>query len=272
MTPETAPPLPPLATLGRDLLAVPRWRVAASLALPFALFAGYWAFAAGGWWVPAVGCVVALSFVTYGSISHDLVHRSLGLPRWWNDTFLTAVELLLLRSGRAYRLAHLNHHARYPHTDDPEGRAAHGSAVSALLCGPTYFICLWVWAVGVHPAHRPRLVAEAVVVLAFVAAAIAACPVTVVPLVYVALAHLGGWVVPFTTAYLPHTPHGDSPLTQTRRFRGLVARLVALDHLYHLEHHLYPAVPHHRWPELARRLDPHLDRAGVPRVSLGGWS
>ena len=270
MVAEHPPPLPTLAELGRDLLTVPWWRVLASLALPFVLFAGYWAFAWSGWWPPAAGCVVALSFVTYASTSHDLVHRSLGLPRRWNDALLTAVELLLLRSGRAYRLAHLNHHARYPHADDPEGKAAHGSAVSALLSGPTYFIRLWVWAVRTHPAHRPRLVAEAAAVVGGVAAGVGLAGVTLAPLVYVGLAYLGTWVVPFATSFVPHTPAGDSPLTRTRRFRGRLARLVAFDHLYHLEHHLYPAVPHHRWPDLARRLDPHLDRAGVPRVSVGG--
>ena len=44
--------------------------------------------------------------------------------------------------------------------------------------------------------------------------------------------------------------------------------MLALGHLYHLEHHLYPAVPHQNWPELARRLDPHLRRAGVRPVRL----
>jgi beta-carotene hydroxylase len=46
-------------------------------------------------------------------------------------------------------------------------------------------------------------------------------------------------------------------------FRGWFVRLIAFDHLYHLEHHLYPAVPHHHWKHLAQRLDPHLARAGV---------
>ena len=64
-----------------------------------------------------------LSFVTYGSISHDLVHRTMGLPRWVNEFFLTIIELLAFRSGHAYRLAHLHHHARFPHEDDIEGAA-----------------------------------------------------------------------------------------------------------------------------------------------------
>jgi fatty acid desaturase len=38
---------------------------------------------------------------------------------------------------------------------------------------------------------------------------------------------------------------------------------------YHLEHHLYPEVPSHNLPELSRRLDGCLRRAGVrPRRVL----
>jgi beta-carotene hydroxylase len=94
---------------------------------------------------------------------------------------------------------------------------------------------------------------------------------SVAPAVYVGLAYAGTWVVPLATAYIPHSPDGADPLRQTRRFRGPLARLLGCEHLYHLEHHLYPAVPHHRWPELARRLDPVLDRAGVPAVRLEPW-
>jgi len=35
-----------------------------------------------------------------------------------------------------------------------------------------------------------------------------------------------------------------------------------------LEHHLYPQVPHHNWPELGRRLDPYFAQAGVRPVRL----
>ena len=39
--------------------------------------------------------------------------------------------------------------------------------------------------------------------------------------------------------------------------------MIALEHLYHLEHHLYPAVPHHHWKKLADRLEPVFEREGV---------
>jgi beta-carotene hydroxylase len=265
------PHRPTLGELGHDLLDVPRWRVARSLVAPFALAAAYFGFALAGRWPLAIGCVGALSFVTYGSVSHDLVHRALRLSKRWNEFFLTAIELLMLRSGRAYRLAHLNHHACYPDApDDPEAAAAHGGPIAALASGPLFFLRLWWWAVRRHPAHRARLLLEGAGVAGLVVTAVvaAACGRSVIPLVYAALVYSGTWIVPLATAYIPHTPGGGTPLSQTRRFRGRVARLVALDHLYHLEHHLYPRVPHHRWAELARRLDPHLNAHKVPVVRL----
>jgi beta-carotene hydroxylase len=70
------------------------------------------------------------------------------------------------------------------------------------------------------------------------------------------------------TSYIPHVPDGESELFQTRVFRGKVFSILALEHLYHLEHHLYPAVPHHNWARLAKRLDPYLSRAGVKSIKL----
>jgi beta-carotene hydroxylase len=263
--------LPPVRALGPGLLSIPRWRMGVSLALPFVLFAAFFFAASFDSWLAGLGIAAILSFVTYGSISHDLVHRTLGLSDRNNDAFLTAIELLMLRSGHAYRLAHMTHHANYPDsTNDPEGSAAHGTLTSALLAGPLYTPRLWRWAYRSYPSHRPRLLAEAIAVLSLVAAAILAGVVgeLLSPVIYVILVYIGTWIVPVATAYIPHCPAGKSAPFQTRRFRGTLFRLLALDHLYHLEHHLYPAVPHQNWPALARRLDPYLDALEVPVFRL----
>jgi beta-carotene hydroxylase len=84
--------LPALGEIGRDLLAVPAWRRAISLAFPFALPPLFFLFAARGWWIAALACPVVLSFVTYGSVSHDLLHRTLRLPHWLNETLLCAMS------------------------------------------------------------------------------------------------------------------------------------------------------------------------------------
>lgn len=258
--------LPPLRELGPDLLYVPLPRRLLSLALPFLWCGAYFALAGLGWWLPAVLAVVALSFVTYGSTSHDLVHRTLSLPRRTNDLLLCLIELLALRSGHAYQAAHLHHHARYPGLDDIEATAARRSWAGALAEGIVFQFRIWLWAVRNASHARWWIVGEGLACLALAVLAVAFVPVTPVPLVYGTLVVMGSWVIPLVTSYLPHDPNGVNELFQTRIFRGLAASVIALEHLYHLEHHLYPAVPHHNWPKLAKRLDPYLARAGVRPV------
>jgi beta-carotene hydroxylase len=262
------PELPPLRELGPDLLRVRPWWRWLTLALPFLWCGAYFGLAAAGWWPPAVLALVALSFVTYGSTSHDLVHRNLGLSRAANDVLLCLVELLALRSGHAYQAAHLHHHARFPEPDDVEATAARKSWLGALAEGPLFQPRLWHWALRHSSQGRAWVVGEGVACLGLLGLAAALWPVTPAPLTYVVLMVLGSWVIPLVTSYVPHDPHGGNELFRTRAFRGVVASVVGLGHLYHLEHHLYPAVPHQNWPELARRLDPYLKAAGVKPIRL----
>jgi beta-carotene hydroxylase len=255
--------LPTLRELGEDLLRVSPLRRLTTLVLPFVAMGCYALFAWFRWWPLAVLSVMALSFVTYGSSSHDLVHRTLHLPHRLNDFVLSLIEVLSLRSGTAYRLSHLHHHHNLLASDDIEGSVAHGSLIGAIAHGPTMQIRLWLWAWARHEVARPALLLEAVCILALITAAAVALPSSAGPMVYVALVIGGSWLFPLITVYIPHDVHAKTPLTQTRIFRGWFVRLIAFDHLYHLEHHLYPAVPHHHWKTLADRLDPHFERAGV---------
>jgi beta-carotene hydroxylase len=259
--------LPALDGLGRDLLNVGVARRAWSLAAPF-LFAGaFFVLAARGLWIGALICTMLLTFFTYGSISHDLVHGTLRLPRRANDALLCAVELIALRSGHAYRVVHLHHHARFPADDDLEGAAAAMSWWRALLDGVTLQPRLWRFACA-RRRDRGWVLGEGAAVIALMLASLAVTPWTVVPAAYVGLMIAGSWTFPFITSFVPHDPSGRSELTKTRLFRGRVLSVVAIEHLYHLEHHLYPQVPHHNWPELARRLDPYFTRAGLRPLKL----
>ena len=262
------PAVPPLRELGPDLVQITRRQRLLTLCLPLICCGGYFGCAALGWWALAVLCLMALSFVTYGSISHDLVHRNLGLSSMWNDVLLCALELLALRSGHAYQAAHLHHHARYPSVDDIEARAARMSWVGALAEGFVFQLRIWLWAMTNQRQKRRWVFGEGVGCFVLVAAALALSPRTPVFAVYVALMIMGSWLIPLITSYLPHEPGQNGPLLQTRAFRGVVLSVLALEHLYHLEHHLYPSVPHHNWPKLAKRLDPYLERAGVKPVKL----
>src|SRR5262249_47525009 len=123
---------------------------------------------------------------------------------------------------------------------------------------------LWLWSLEHAGRSRPWVLAEGVAcaVLIGLAAATPLFAVYAVPMI------VGSWPIPLMTAHLTHAPDGADPLSQTRAFRGAVASTISPKHLYHLEHHLYPAVPHHNWRRLAERLDPHLERAGIRPIRL----
>ncbi|QOV87365.1 fatty acid desaturase [Humisphaera borealis] len=264
-TPSQAWRRPPIRELGTDLLRISPLRRAVALACPFLCFAAYFFFAAMGQPVLALLAVVVLSFLTYGSVSHDLVHANLGLPRALNRKLLSLLELLMLRSGTVYRIVHLNHHAKYPDAhDDPEGAAARFSLVRTLFEGIVFQFTLGRWACRrASTVDRRRMTAEWFGIATIVLASLAVSPLTLIPLAYCALVYAGSWIIPLVTSYLVHRPEEDGVLRQTRLFRGTFYSMIALDHLYHLEHHLYPQVPHQNWKRLARRLDPHFREAGV---------
>ena len=267
--PADMPTLPKLADLGVDLLRISRTRQVVSLAIPFGCVAAYFVFATMRLWPLAVAALVYLSFVTYGSISHDLVHRTLGLPRRWNELLLTVIELLAFRSGHAYRLAHLHHHARFPDDDDIEGAAAKMSFLRTLLEGTVFQPRIIIWALRRERRSRAIIALEVTLVICLLIACFGSAWVTPIFAVYAILMIVGSWIIPLVTSYVPHNPDAATALFQTRLFRGKVASVIAMEHLYHLEHHLYPKVPHHNWPALARRLDPYFQAARVEPIVLG---
>lgn len=256
-------PMPSLDELGRDLLVVPRWRKVASLVAPFVFVALFFVLAAQDQWIAAAVCPVMLSFLTYGSISHDLVHRNLGLPRWLNEILLSAIEMLAFRSGHAYRVVHLNHHAHFPAEDDLEGAASKMSFVGSLIEGLTLQPRLVLFALRRPGPHRKWIAVECTLVGLMFAGSVAVFPTNPAPLVYAGMMIAGSWIFPVITAWIPHDASGSSELTQTKLFRGRFLAWFAMEHFYHLEHHLFPGVPHHKWPELASRLDPFFERAGI---------
>jgi len=259
---------PTLDELGPELLRVSALRKAVSLVLPFVLTTLFFVFGSHELWFPALACPVLLSFYTYGSISHDLVHRNLRLRPLVNDVLLTAIELLGIRSGHAYRLSHLHHHARFPAADDIEAASSRLPFGRAIFAGLTLQPRLYLWALRKPGPHRRWVIAEGLLILGLIAASLAALTWTILPALYIALMIAGSWVFPIITVLIPHDRHGKNELTQTRLFRGKMLSILALEHLYHLEHHLYPQVPHHNWPELARRLDPYFEGNGIKPFKL----
>jgi fatty acid desaturase len=261
----TASTPPALVEVAGDLLTTSTRQRRIALTRPYLGVALFALVAWLGWWwlTPLVMFGIFVAVVT---VTHDVVHRSLGLRRRGTEWALFLLGTVLMESGHAYRITHLQHHRLFPSRDDPEGYPADLSFLGAVLYGPVFLLRLWWWAYRRTRGDRRQrgwLVAEAAVPFLALAAGVVLFPVVPWLLGYVAMAVLGSWVYPLLTVYLPHHDYGDTPLTRTRTLRGRVLPAVFLELTYHLEHHLYPQVPSHRLAELARRLDPFLAEAGV---------
>jgi beta-carotene hydroxylase len=268
---QCEPSCPPLSSLGGDLVVTtpPQRRLALArpflclLACALAAYAEYW------WLMPPI---VFLLFVAVVTVTHDVVHGSLGLSRRQTDWALFVLGAVLLESGHAYRTSHFRHHAVFPGPGDPEGDPARMSFWQAVLRGPTFLPRLWWWAftrqTGIA-SERAWLIAEAVWPFVVFLAGLVVWPRTPAVITYAGLVLVGSWVYPLLTVHLPHRHYGVTPLTQTHTLRGVIIPALFLELTYHLEHHLYPQVPSHHLPELSRRLEPFFRAAGVrPRRVL----
>lgn len=245
-----------------DLLDLSTAKLLITLLTPFACAGLFIVFAFQGYWIPAVLSTMALSFATYGSTSHDLVHRNLKINKTLNEILLSVIELLCFRSGHAYKVSHLYHHKRYPHEDDVEGAASRMTLFRSLVEGVIFQAKIYGWAIKNfrHKKELYLIVAEGLGIVVLAALCLYSWKYTAAGVVYLCLMIMGSWIIPLVTSYAVHTPEGSTELHQTRLFRGRFFSWIAFDHLYHLEHHLYPMVPHKNWPELAKRLDPYFKK------------
>lgn len=263
--PSPRPELPRLDELGHDLLLTTRWQRWAACLRPFLGLAVFALVAWSGWWW-LTPVVVFLIFVSVVTVTHDVVHGSLGLTPRQTEWALFLFGAVLLESGHAYRTTHLQHHARFPGPDDPEGDPARMSFWCAALYGVLFLPRLWWWAYrrdAGRTGQRLWLLLEAGWAGAVALAGVLLWPWTPAVLVYALLVIVGSWVYPLLTVHLPHHGYGDTPLTQTGSLRGRIVPALFLELTFHLEHHLYPAVPSHHLAELSRRLEPTFREAGV---------
>jgi fatty acid desaturase len=101
--------------------------------------------------IPAVLLLLAAFTLT-----HDLAHGALGLPRKHNELALGLAGAVMLTSGHAMRVAHMRHHARPLGQDDLEGIAATVSWRRALGMAPWWALAVRLQAWHLAPGRHRR--------------------------------------------------------------------------------------------------------------------
>lgn len=241
------------------------------------------------WWIalPAVLLIAPLQHALF-VLAHDAAHYRLYETRWLNDAIGRLVGSIAGISMCTYRVIHRLHHNHLYGPQDPD-IALHGGyprgtwyLVKRLLKDVTgqtawktysYFFGAPALNASTNVAQRPLDDTSAALrsaarrdrwgVLAFHAAAPAAAFALGYGWQYLVL-----WVLPLVTvlqailrvrAICEHGAVTDlsSPLTAARtNLAGPFFRFLLFPHHvnYHVEHHLFPAVPHYRLPALHRAL------------------
>lgn len=222
--------------------------------------------------LPLLGLALTFLFAA----AHECTHGTALSPRWLNEAVGHFAGLVLLLPFLSFRYYHLAHHR---HTNDPErdpeleGATTPATPAEWIL----YLSGLPFWraqakliltaALGrpmpswAPPGVVPRLRTEARIYLGVYALAL-------LSLIWSPLV-LWLWLVPVLIGqpvlrlYLL-AEHGDCPrvadmfLNTRTTFTNRAVRLLAWNMPYHAEHHVYPAVPFHRLPELHALTQAHL--------------
>jgi fatty acid desaturase len=210
--------------------------------------------------------------------THEGVHGTLSLRAWWNRALSIACALPVLQNFSAYKVLHLKHHHHLGKEGDPDHYANYTSWTwleflmhwGRLIIGyPAYIIAIPIlgFRQGTAPARR-WILFEVSLLLLLMAAAIAFVP-------WPWLLH--GWIIPMIfintlvniRGMSQHTflEHQEDTVLGTRSI--LTNRLTAFfmcNENYHLEHHLYPAVPWYNLPRLHRALRDELVACGAPFI------
>lgn len=253
--------------MSREALATVQWRELTKfsrlesiieLALPIPWLALSLGLAGTRWWPLAL----VASFVFFNAglrLVHGAFHRTIGLSRGGCDLVMLSLSGLMLGSMHAVRHNHLVHHRHCLSEHDVEGSCARRSLVGALLYGPTFPIRVhWQAIRRGDRGTRAWIAIEMLLNVTCIAAAFSGSllpPFARAALQYHVCAMLIGQCL--AAFFCVWTVHHDCPSEGAiaRTIRDRVGSFMTLAMFYHVEHHLFPAVPTAKLPELARRID-----------------
>ncbi len=198
----------------------------------------------------------AFFFLTALRQVHNGFHNSLGTNRFltWLSLYLNSI--LMLVSIHAVKFNHIRHHKYCLSEEDYEGKAANMTWYGAILYGPIhYFLIHKVTLQLGNKNYRNNVLLELASILLFV---VVVFYFQIHFLMYhIAVMLFGEFLMAFFAVWTVHHDTHDHPNFARTQRTGWKNKLT-FSMFYHLEHHLFPAVPTIKLPELARRIDESL--------------
>jgi fatty acid desaturase len=248
----------------RDLTRLSRGEVTRELLVSLPWLAASLLLAGRALYLPALACSFFF-FLTGLRQAHGAFHYTVGISRRATEWALVALSGAMLGSLHAVKHNHLRHHAHCLDEDDVEGRCARLSWWRALLYGPAFPVLLHAAALrGGSAATRRWIALELSLTAGLVAAAVALPGVPALRYHVLAMA-VGQCMTSFFAVWtVHHDCDGERHLARTLRNR--LKSWMSYAMFFHVEHHLFPAVPTCKLSRLAERLDAVAPELAEKRV------
>ncbi|PWN67733.1 fatty acid desaturase family protein [Chryseobacterium oncorhynchi] len=184
---------------------------------------------------------------------HNGFHNSLGTGKFLTWLSLYLNSLTMMASIHAVKFNHIRHHKFCLSEEDYEGKSASMKWYEAILYGPKHmFLIHKVTFKKANKMYRRNMfleLASIAIVIFFV------FHFQIHFLIYhVFVMIFGEFLMAFFAVWtVHHDTHEDPNIARTQR--GFWKNKLTFSMFYHMEHHLFPAVPTIKLPELAERID-----------------
>ncbi|MEO0700016.1 MAG: fatty acid desaturase, partial [Pseudomonadota bacterium] len=192
-------------------------------------------------------------FLTALRLNHEAIHRNLGFGPRGHSLVLHGLSMVMLGSNHSVAFNHLRHHKHINTADDLEGKAGQMSLWQVLIYGPYFPIECHLVAVREGGTYWRRRVLLDLALGLVVPGLAVVFGVWAVAWHYAAML-LAQCFTALFAVWITHRGCSESALV-ARTQRGRMVNAVSYNMFFHLEHHLFPAVPVKNLPELARRLE-----------------
>jgi len=198
----------------------------------------------------------AFFFLTGLRQVHNGFHNSLGTNKFltWLSLYLNSI--LMMVSIHAFKFNHIRHHKYCLAEEDYEGKSAGMSWYGAILYGPIHVFLIHKVTLQLGNSTYKRNTILELLSIALFAATVFYFQINFL-IYHVAVMILGEFLMAFFAVWTVHHGTHESPEYARTQRSGWKNKLT-FSMFYHLEHHLFPAVPTIKLPELAKRIDEAL--------------
>lgn len=254
----------------QDLRQLTAWQLIYNIILPYPFLWLSWGAISQSWYLVAMICSYLFVVTAYRQ-GHDLFHNALGVHRYVSTVLMFVISVLSFSSLHSMKYSHLLHHREPLGEHDTEGYLAKDSWYRALFGGLLFRCRLFVHGFALAPRHqKTKIIIETLFIISL--AVVTFYTQAQILLYQFAVMFVMNAFAGLIAVWGLHHDCDDNDIINAGTERNRLVNAMSFNLFYHAEHHLFPAVPTHNLPKLAKRLDkvaPQIAQNKVVDFSTG---